>query len=206
VSTTCAGVLALQGAVEPHREALARLGTEARAVRTPADLEGLTHLVLPGGESTTVRHLLDLFGLAEPLARRHRAGRLALFGTCAGAILLGRLASARPATLALLDARLERNAYGNQVDSFTRALELARAEGGTEEVHGVFLRAPRVRSVGPGVRVLARLEGEPVALAAPALLATTFHPELSGSLALHRRFLALDPRDAAAPAHAARGA
>lgn len=193
------GVLALQGASAPHLAAFARLGVEARAVRAPAGLEALTHLVLPGGESTTLHHLLTLFGLWEPLRARHRAGTLALFGTCAGAILLSRDCGGRPPTLGLLDAATERNAYGRQRDSRVHALEL-----GGETVPAVFIRAPRFRALGPGVRVLACLADEPVALAGPGLLATTFHPELGDDPRWHARFLALEPALSAASRAAAR--
>ena len=185
------GVLALQGASAPHREIFARLGVDAREVRAPEALEGLTHLVLPGGESTTLHHLLELFGMWELLAERHRAGTLALFGTCAGAILLGRTADARPPTLGLLDAELERNAYGRQIESFRGSVTVVPADGDSElELTAPFIRAPRIRSVGPGVRVLARHGDEPAALEAPGLLATTFHPELGESTWFHARFLA----------------
>ena len=178
------GVLALQGASAPHREAFARLGVATREVRGPRELEGLTHLVLPGGESTTLHHLLTLFGLWQPIAERHRAGELALFGTCAGAILLSRGAGGKPPTLGLLDATVERNAYGRQVDSFTRVVELAG-----RPFRAVFIRAPRFTGVGPDARVLARAGDEPIALEAPGTLATTFHPELSGDDSVHARFL-----------------
>ena len=178
------GVLALQGASEPHRAAFERLGLAAREVRAPRDLEGLTHLVLPGGESTTLHHLLTLFDLWQPIAARHRAGALALFGTCAGAILLARGAGTKPPTLGLLDAAVERNAYGRQIDSFTRAIAL---EG--RDFPAVFIRAPRFTELGPDVRVLARDRDLPVALEAPGLLATTFHPELTDDPWFHRRFL-----------------
>jgi 5'-phosphate synthase pdxT subunit len=203
--TARVGVLALQGASEPHRTAFVRLGVAACEVRAPHELEGLTHLVLPGGESTTLQHLLALFGLWDELCARHRAGTLALFGTCAGAILLGRHAGARPPTLALLDAELERNAYGRQVDSFAGAVELAPELAPPATLPAVFIRAPRFVAQGRGVRVLARLAGEPVALEAPGLLATTFHPELTPSPWFHARFLAARPAPssrASAPARA----
>lgn len=194
------GVLALQGASEPHLACFARLGVAACEVRSPRELEGLTHLVLPGGESTTLHHLLVLFELWEPLRARHRAGSLALFGTCAGAILLARDAGGEPPTLGLLDAAVERNAYGRQADSFVRPVWLDPGErtpgepGLGRSLRGVFIRAPRFTALGQGVRVLARLDGEPVALAAPGLLATTFHPELTPEGEFHARFLALEPR------------
>ncbi len=180
------GVLALQGASGPHRAAFARLGVEAREVRNREDLSGLSHLVLPGGESTTIHHLLELFDLRRPIIDRHRAGRLALFGTCAGAILLGGDDGDRPPRLRLLDAVLERNAYGRQVDSFSRPVRL---EAFDAEMHCVFIRAPRVRSVGEGARVLGTLDGEPILLEGPGLLASTFHPELASDPLLHAYFL-----------------
>ncbi len=188
------GVLALQGASEAHLETFARMGVPAREVRRKEDLEGLTHLVIPGGESTTIRHLLDLFGLTETIVRRHREGNLALFGVCAGAILLGRDDGERPKRLSLLDARLARNAYGRQLDSFTRDVEI---DG--RPFHGVFIRAPKFSEVGPGARVLARDSGDPVLVEGPGLLAATFHPELSGDARVHERFLAIRPEPAARP-------
>jgi 5'-phosphate synthase pdxT subunit len=181
------GVLALQGAFAPHLAAFARLGVAAREVRSPAELESVTHLVLPGGESTTIRRLLDLFALAEPIVTRYRAGSLALFGTCAGAILLSEGCDGPPATLGLLAVRVERNAYGRQRESCERELELHPELG--SRATGVFIRAPRFRSPAPELRVLARAGSEPVALEGPRLLATTFHPELSADLGCHRRFL-----------------
>ncbi len=180
------GVLALQGASTAHRTAFTRLGVEAREVRNRADLEGLSHLVLPGGESTTIHHLLELFDLRREIIGRYLDGRLALFGTCAGAILLGGDDGERPPRFGLLDAVLERNAYGRQVDSFSRSVRLDALEA---ELHCVFIRAPRVRSVGQGARVLGSLDGEPILLQGPGLLASTFHPELSGDSLLHGYFL-----------------
>lgn len=184
------GVLALQGGFEPHLEVLRSLGVAARAVRTPRVLAELTHLVLPGGESTTLHHLLTLFGMWELLRARHAAGELVVFGTCAGAILIGRAAtdSARPPRFGLLDVALERNAYGRQVDSFRAELDF---EG--SPLPAVFIRAPRIASVGPGVRVLARHGADPVLVEGPGALAATFHPELSGDPRVHQRFLALAP-------------
>lgn len=189
------GVLALQGASEPHLAMLASMGVAAREVRRREDLEGLTHLILPGGESTTIRHLLDLFGLTDAIVARHRAGGLALFGVCAGAILLGRDDGVRPKRLGLLDARFTRNAYGRQIDSFTRESGILG-----RPFRCVFIRAPKVAEVGPGARILARDEGgEPILVesADGTILAATFHPELSGDDALHRRFLAPRPASAA---------
>jgi 5'-phosphate synthase pdxT subunit len=180
------GVLALQGAFEPHERMLRTLGVEPELVRAPGQLYGVTHLVLPGGESTTLHHLLELFGMWELLRERHATGELALFGTCAGAILLGRGADARPPRLGVLDAELERNAYGRQLDSFRESLDF---EG--RVLDGVFIRAPRIAHVGPNARVLARRGGEPVLVEGPGVLAATFHPELGCDPRIHERFLAL---------------
>ena len=183
---TTAGVLALQGAYGPHVEAIRTLGLEAREVRAPQHLVGLTHLVLPGGESTTMHHLLELFDLLRPITAHHRAGQLALLGTCAGTILLSKGCGGHPPTLGLLDVEVERNAYGRQVDSFTRPITI---EPPGAELRGVFIRAPRFTRIGAGVRVLARAGGDPVLVQSRGILAATFHPELSGDPLLHRHFL-----------------
>jgi len=184
-----AGVLALQGSFEPHARAVSRLGFDPVLVKSPDDLAGLTHLILPGGESTTLHHLLELFGLRETIVARARRGELALFGTCAGAILMGREDGSRPPRFGLLDAELERNAYGRQVDSFRAPLELAGIGG--PALDALFIRAPRFSRVGERARVLARLAGEPVLVEQPGLLAATFHPELGLDDRVHARFLGL---------------
>ncbi len=180
------GVLALQGASTAHRSTFAELGVETREVRGRGDLEGLSHLVLPGGESTTIHHLLELFDLRREIIARHQDRTLALFGTCAGAILLGGDDGQRPPRWGLLDAVLERNAYGSQVDSFSRSVHL---EPFGAELRCVFIRAPKVRGVGPRARVLGCLDDEPILLQGPGLLASTFHPELSGDPHIHAHFL-----------------
>ena len=182
------GVLALQGDVSEHLEALRRAGAGTRPVRRPADLDGLDGLVLPGGESTTIGRLLVRSGLLEPVQQRAAAGRLAVYGTCAGLILLARdiVGSAQP-RLGLMDLEVERNAYGRQVDSFE--VDLPVPALGEEPVRAVFIRAPVVRQAGPAVEVLARWQGRPVLVRQGALLASTFHPELTGDLRIHRYFL-----------------
>ncbi|MHC5010334.1 MAG: pyridoxal 5'-phosphate synthase glutaminase subunit PdxT, partial [Planctomycetota bacterium] len=147
---------------------------------------GLTHLVLPGGESTTLHHLLVLFGLREPIVAAHRRGDLALFGTCAGAILLGRASHLRPPRLGLLDVGVVRNAYGRQAESFAADVEVPVLGA---PFPAVFIRAPRFCAPGPDVRVIGRRGDEPVLVEAPGLLAATFHPELTDDTRLHRRFL-----------------
>ncbi len=196
-----AGVLCLQGSSEPHLARLRDLGFAPREVRQCKDLDGLTHLILPGGESTTIRHLLDLFGLTRELIERHRDGRLCLFGTCAGAILLGQEDGTRPPRLGLLDVAVTRNAYGRQVDSFSTELALMLEEiDDHSPFHGVFIRAPRFARIGPTVRVLARRDEEAVLVEAPGLLAATFHPELTRDLRVHRHFVEMVPVKARARA------
>ena len=181
------GVLALQGDFAAHAAALRSLGAEVREVRRTRELDGLAGLVLPGGESTTLLKLMEDEPWPSFLRRFHRDGG-ALLGTCAGAILLAREVRPAQASLGLLDAVIERNAYGRQVDSFVTRLA-APALGGA--VDGVFIRAPRFVACGPEVEVLARLGDEPVAVRQGRILAATFHPELTGSAALHRAFLRL---------------
>jgi pyridoxal 5'-phosphate synthase pdxT subunit len=172
------GVLAVQGNFREHAAMLRALGTEAVEVRLPDELDGLDGLVIPGGESTAIRRLMRLYGLEEALRRFARP----VFGTCAGMILLDRN------HLDLVDVEVDRNGYGRQVASFEADLEL---EGETEPLRGVFIRAPRVRDVGPEVEVLADLDGEPVLLRDGRFLVASFHPELTGDTRVHEQFLAL---------------
>jgi 5'-phosphate synthase pdxT subunit len=168
------GVLALQGGFEAHGRSLARLGVDAREVRTPEDLEGLDALIIPGGESTTIGLGVDREGLAEPLIHFARSGKPVL-GTCAGMIMLDR------EHLDVLDIRVRRNAFGRQLASFETELTV----DGTP-IDAVFIRAPWVEDVGEGVEVLAEVDGHPVAVRQGNIVAVAFHPELSGDLTLHR--------------------
>ncbi len=180
------GVLALQGDFEAHAKALESLGAKTVEVRRCRDLRGLSGLVLPGGESTTLLNLMRDEPWFESL-RGFGAEGGAFLATCAGAILLARevVHPAQP-SLGLLDARIERNGFGRQVDSFEARLEVPTLGGA---VNAVFIRAPRFRWLGPGVDVLAELEGEPVMVLQDKILAMTFHPELTGDGRLHRFFL-----------------
>lgn len=188
------GVLALQGASEPHRRAFGRLGVEAPEVRDAESIAELSHLVLPGGESTTLHKLMQRFGLWAPIIERWRKGELVLFGTCAGAILLARSDSGTRSGAGLLDAGVERNAYGRQIDSFERPVRLlAGARDSAPWFPGLFIRAPRLIDVGPGVHVLAHDGQQPVALEDNGLLVTTFHPELTDDPWFHARFLGVMP-------------
>lgn len=181
------GVLALQGDFAAHAAAFGRAGAAVREVRRCAQLEGLAGLVLPGGESTTLLNLMQDEPWFAELTRFHASGG-ALLGTCAGAILLAREVRPRQPSLGLLDASIERNAYGRQVDSFERSLP---APGLGLTLSGVFIRAPRFGALGPGVEVLASLEGEPVLVRQGRVLAATFHTELAPDAALHRLFVGM---------------
>jgi len=182
------GVLAIQGDVERHARALERVGAEPAPVRAVKDLDGLDALVLPGGESTTISKGLERLGLYAPLAEFVRAGHPVL-GTCAGAILLAREVEHHPVpTLGLLDVVAVRNAYGTQVDSFAAPVDPGAAPG-LEDLRCVFIRAPRLRDPGPGVEVLARVDGVPVLVRQGAVLAASFHPELGDDPRVHARLL-----------------
>ena len=181
------GVLALQGGFEPHLEAFGALGVEAREVRTKQALAGLTHLVLPGGESTTLAHLMDLFGLRETLVQNVRSGRLAVFGTCAGAILLATdVRNPAQDSLGVLDMVVERNGYGRQLESFVTRLS---GPSGLDDLEAVFIRAPVIREVGPGVEVVLEHEGQPVLVRQGNVWAASFHPEMTSDPRLLRLVL-----------------
>jgi len=180
------GVLAVQGAVREHVRAVRDIGAEPVEVRLPRDLVDLDALILPGGESTTMRRLIDAYGLREPIAALARGGAPVL-GTCAGMILLAERIADGPDEpyFGLLDIGVRRNGYGRQVDSFETELDVPAL--GEEPLHGVFIRAPQVTDVGPVTEVLARdADGRPVAVRQGRVLATAFHPELSGDRRLHR--------------------
>ena len=183
------GVLALQGDVREHLVALAGLGVTARPVRRPSELAELDGIVVPGGESTTICRLLDVFELREPLSRRLADG-LPAFGSCAGMIVLATgILDGRADQLPLgaIDIVVRRNAFGRQVDSFETDLEIDGVPDGV--VRAVFIRAPWVERTGPGVRVLAAVGEHPVAVREGNVLATSFHPEVSGDDRLHALFL-----------------
>jgi 5'-phosphate synthase pdxT subunit len=184
-----AGVLALQGAFREHREVLRALGVDVVEVRTAPDLEAVDALFLPGGESTTISHLLATSGLREPLTQRLRDG-LPTFATCAGLILLARdVLDGRDdqVPLGALDVTVRRNAYGTQLQSFETDLTIDGLPGGP--FPGVFIRAPAIEAVGDDVRVLATDDDRPVLVRGGTIWAATFHPELSGDLRLHQQFL-----------------
>lgn len=184
-----AGVLSLQGAFREHREVLDALGVDAVEVRAPEHLSGVDALFLPGGESTTMSRLLDTSGLFDPVRELVHDG-VPTFGTCAGMILLARdVVDGRPDQhgFDLLDVRVRRNGYGRQIASFEADLDVRDVPGGS--FRGVFIRAPFVERVGAGVEVLAEHEGVPVLVREGSVWASSFHPELSGDLRLHERFV-----------------
>ncbi|MFM2072056.1 MAG: pyridoxal 5-phosphate synthase glutaminase subunit PdxT [Actinomycetota bacterium] len=198
-SSPTIGVLALQGAFGAHEASLAQLGAATRQVRTPRDLDGCDALVMPGGESTTMSRLLHTAGLYVPLAARIAEG-MAVFGTCAGMILLAtEVLDGRPdqCSFGAIDLSVRRNGYGRQIDSFEGDIELHSElgadikHGAAAPFHAVFIRAPRVERAGPTVRVLATLDDTPVLAQQGPVLVASFHPELTNDARLHSYFLSL---------------
>ncbi|GAB3803737.1 pyridoxal 5'-phosphate synthase glutaminase subunit PdxT [Micromonospora zhanjiangensis] len=190
------GVLALQGDVREHVAALTGAGAQARPVRRPAELDAVDGLVIPGGESTTISKLADIFELREPIDKRI-AGSMPVYGSCAGMIMLAReVLDGRPDQRAFagIEMTVRRNAFGRQVDSFEAPVAIDGVDG--DPFHAVFIRAPWVERVGDGVEVLGRVTDGPaagriVAVRQENLLATSFHPELTGDLRLHAYFVDL---------------
>jgi len=184
------GVLALQGDFAEHVAVLERLGADAREVRLPGQLDGLDGLIIPGGESTTIARLLERWELLEPIRGRARDG-MAVWGTCAGAILLAERANDLDREgLRLMDITVERNAFGRQVDSFEVDLDVPAL--GPTPFHAVFIRAPRITYLGPKAEALASLADGTVGAARQGrLLATAFHPELTNDARFHEYFLAV---------------
>jgi 5'-phosphate synthase pdxT subunit len=185
------GVLALQGDFAAHERAVRQLGADVRQVRTPSELGSVDGLIIPGGESTTMLKLLLEDGLAEPL--KDFAKTRPISGTCAGAILAARVVSS-PAqfSFGFIDIDIERNAYGRQVDSSIRRLQPGQEfidRTGTGTLEAMFIRAPIIRKIGEGVRVLIQDEATPVLVEQGNILAGTFHPELTADRRVHRLFL-----------------
>jgi 5'-phosphate synthase pdxT subunit len=199
------GVLSLQGAFREHLRTLAAIGVEGVPVRLPRDLDDVAGLILPGGESTTMRQLIERWGLRQPILDLASSGA-PLFGTCAGMIVLAReIGGGEPPILPLLDVTVERNAFGRQLDSFET--DLAVPVLGDLPVHGVFIRAPVIERTGPDVDILARLDdGRIVAVRERNIVATAFHPELAGETRFHRLVAAMasehdDPGEGAGRRH-----
>ena len=184
------GLLALQGAVGPHADALTDLGATPVQVRTPDQLANVDALIIPGGESTTMSKLLETSGLADPLGERLAAG-MPTFGTCAGMIVLAREVldgRADQRSFGAIDITVRRNAFGRQIDSFEADLAV---DGLDDPFHAVFIRAPFVEEVAGDVEVLARVDGHPVLCRQGAVLVSAFHPELTPDRRLHQQFLYL---------------
>lgn len=181
------GVLALQGDFLEHITTLRKIGVQTREVRLPVDLEGLDGIILPGGESTTMANLLDVFSLREPLKTLLQDG-MPVWGTCAGMILLAKkLVQDRPTPLGVMDITVSRNAFGRQVESFETELDI---KGLSKSMQGTFIRAPWIVSAGKDVEVLATLDdGTIVAAREGNMLVTSFHPELTEDTRLHKYFV-----------------
>ena len=185
------GVLAVQGAVREHLDALRRVGTDARTVRTPEEIAASSGLIIPGGESTTIGKLMARYGLLQPVRDLVASGK-PLLGTCAGMILMAskiEAAAQDQPSLDLMDITVERNAFGRQVDSFEADLDFAGVNGGP--IRAVFIRAPIITAVGTDAQTLATHEGRVVAVQQDRMLALSFHPELTADSRIHQYFLSL---------------
>ena len=184
------GVLALQGAFREHVQMLREIGVEACEVRLPAELESLDGLIMPGGESTTMGKIARAYNLIEPIRAFAQAGK-PVWGTCAGMILLAKDIGPEPPHLALMDIKVQRNAFGRQVESFEADLPIAALNNGSDKpFHAVFIRAPLIESVGSSVEVLVRLANSAIVAARQRnLLATSFHPELTHDARFHQYFV-----------------
>ena len=182
------GVLAIQGDFLEHQQVLHRMGVDAPEIRLPKQLDDIDGLIIPGGESTTIVQLIDIYGFRQVLIEKVRAG-MPVWGTCAGMIAIAdRLTDNRPEPLHLMDIEVTRNAFGRQVDSFEEDIEIDEIEG--QPFPAVFIRAPVVNQVGEGVKVLATLaEHGPVAARQDHMLVTAFHPELTGDDRVHQLFV-----------------
>ena len=182
------GILAIQGDVIEHRHALERIGAETTEIRLPEQLDGVDGLIIPGGESTTIVQLIDIYDLRDVIRDKVRSG-LPTWGTCAGMIVLAdRLTDRRPDPLRLMNIDVSRNAFGRQVDSFEQDLDIDGVDG--PPFRAVFIRAPVVNSAGAGTEILARLDdGRPVAVRQGGMLATSFHPELTDDSRVHQLFV-----------------
>ncbi len=187
------GLLTLQGDFDKHRQAFSALGRETRNIRRPGELDSVSCLVIPGGESTTLSRLIDRVGLRQPLI--DFAGEHPVMGTCAGLIMLScelvgeSIRDYGVKTLGLLDCTVQRNGFGRQIDSFTAGVTARELVGDEKDFPAVFIRAPRITAWGDNVEVVATWRGEPVAVRQKGLLGMTFHPELTSDLRVHQAFL-----------------
>ncbi|MCH8827369.1 MAG: pyridoxal 5'-phosphate synthase glutaminase subunit PdxT [Chloroflexi bacterium] len=182
------GVLAIQGDFQEHRQMLEKLGVEVSEIRLPHQLDDIDGLIIPGGESTTIAQLIDIYHFRDVLKEKIKGG-LPVWGTCAGMIIISnRLTDHRPEPLHLMDIEVSRNAFGRQVDSFEADIQFDEIDG--PPFHCVFIRAPGVNKTGAGVKVLAHLDdGRPIAVREGNMLATSFHPELTDDTRIHGLFV-----------------
>ncbi len=180
------GVLDLQGGVVEHQEHLAALAVPARRVKVAADLDGITGLIIPGGESTCLSRLLQRYGLDREIKEHYFRAGLKLWGTCAGAILLAREVIGEATLLGLMDIRVQRNAFGSQLDSFNLSVDIPALHEASVPL--TFIRAPKILSLGEGVSSLLQIGDYHAAAEDPSILVTVFHPELTPNLAFHRYF------------------
>ena len=186
---TTVGVLAIQGDYREHRTLLESLGADVKEIRLPDQLDEVDGLIIPGGESTTIVQLIDIYNMREKLRERALNEGMPTWGTCAGMIVMAqKLSDHRPDPLKLMNIEVSRNAFGRQVDSFETDLEVEDMDG--PPYHAVFIRAPVVDTIGEGVRIISSLDdGRPVAVRQGHMLATAFHPELTNDPRMHKLFL-----------------
>jgi len=182
---TMIGVLDLQGGVVEHLDHLKRLGLAGLRVKKPSEISNLAGIIIPGGESTCLFRLLTISGMKEAIVREFQQG-MKIFGTCAGAILLAKTVIGESPCLALIDIEVERNSFGSQMDSFFCEALVPRVS--SMPVPLTFIRAPKIKKIGPGVDILLKIGNYIAAAESPDVLVTIFHPELAGSLAFHRYF------------------
>jgi 5'-phosphate synthase pdxT subunit len=180
------GVLALQGSFKEHSEALGRCGVDNLLVKSCEDLKHISGLIIPGGESTTIGKLMKKYGIDKAIKKRHKEG-MPVYGTCAGAILLAKeIIGGMQPKLGLMDISIKRNDYGRQIDSFEAYIDFEE-----KPFRGIFIRAPVIEAVRDGCKILSRHEGKPVVVEQGNLLVSTFHPELTGDLRIHKYFVGL---------------
>lgn len=180
------GIISFQGGVEEHILSFQNLGVKVKSVRTINDLQNITHLVIPGGESSVIGRFLESSGLTQEIKTKYNKGKLAIWGTCAGAVLLGKSTSAY--TLNIMHIEVDRNAYGSQLYSFSAPL--TTTINGCKSIQGVFIRAPKIKSVGKDVQVLSSYKKSPVLCREGRILTSTFHPELTESTCIQKYFTA----------------
>ena len=181
------GVLALQGDFKEHIEMLKKCNVNSVAIKLPEDLKNIDGLIIPGGESTTIGSLMQRHGLDKEIIKRHKQG-MAIYGTCAGAILLSKnIAGSKQPRLNLLDISVKRNDYGRQIDSFEAELDIEKVG----KFKGIFIRAPVIEEVSDGVKILSKLNNKPILVQKENILASTFHPELTNDKRVHEYFIKL---------------